>query len=51
MVVCGFKNGCQKDTCLQEIGLYVQILLNILTSKANLIEGINENENFHFDDE
>lgn len=40
-----------KKTCLQESGLCVHSLLTILDSIANIIEGINDNENFHFDDE
>ena len=38
-VCCGFRNGYQNDTCLEEIGLYVQNIIIILGSVVNMIEG------------
>jgi hypothetical protein len=40
-----------KKTCLQESGICVQSLLTILDLIANVFEGIDVEENFHFDDE
>ena len=34
---CGSKNGYQKDVCVIEIGLFVQNMITIVGSKANMI--------------
>ena len=39
MVRCGSKYGYQKDTCLKDIGLRAQNMINILGSIVNIIEG------------
>ena len=36
-VGCSSKNGYQKDICLQEIGLYAQNVITILSSIINII--------------
>jgi len=37
VVMCGFKNGQQEQTCLKEIRLCVQNLLTILSLVVNMI--------------
>jgi hypothetical protein len=37
VVTCGFKNGHQKDMCLQEIGLCVENMLTVLVSEVEVI--------------
>ena len=37
MVRCGFKNGHQKDMCLQEIGLLVENMQTVLVFVVDVI--------------
>ena len=49
----GFKNGCQNDMCLKEIGPHAQKMNTFIGSIVNLIEGIYMTiqgaQNTHFD--
>ena len=39
MVLCGSKNGYQKETCSKEIGLLAQNMINVLESLVNNFGG------------